>query len=928
MRVALAVLLLILFSAVAFAQDTVKFDPSRDLDGFDRAAASDHRDLYPIQAYLEKTGQEMTPDVLAKTREQWKAERDAADKRIEAILADPREAYLYALERQFMAHPYFSKIRYDVDRSVDGMLFLVQRPAPGVTLTRDPRKIAEFYGAPMRRMEEAFDKNFITKLGLTRRGDYVAYTVCVLTDEDEYHAFGQTTEQIWLLSEAYYEPRLAVIVAFGDPDSPGTTPARQRRLVLSEFARALQHAYFGGRDDRPASLWLNLGFASWFGYREGVLADAQDKAAIDPDALAEIVKIAQDKEERELELHPLLDLVSVKSSSDVLLLAKDRAEAQHSSEPKADRALRAFYRQAELWVHFLHDSQGGRYREPFLKFFQSSMSGLGNLDAFYLSFRGVDLANLDKEFYTYLFAQHERLFPKVKLDRSWCEAPFANRVGKKPSAPGSAAGTPPPPPLIAPEPFSAGVTAVGPADVDGQHALALAQAMHGDLEGALKTLESLVPHATEPPESERIPREIERLKQFRLLRDGYFAHLIQSGDPISGKYRGQQYVAKVQKVEDGWIYLGENAIGLSKVPLASIEPYEIAKQAGRKEEQGGAEPWARYWPYVLVGEKKWEQLLKDDSEGAKSLREDARTWYPEVLKCGKAAVALNEIAAMPEPRNAKEAEKLFAVVKSLLSTYGDLPLVQRKMNDLRRSVGAVVLKTYSDQDPAKLCHGQWTALGNGLVNIVYEFAKPEELQDWHRVPNYLPDYARALPATQKKEEESNWTVVGGELTGSGSACYRHFADFAAPISVRYDVLFRTAAAKGDKAPAFTFMVGACDDGKGSYVSCQNFGGLSITNMADSIFKNLPNDDKPIMSKKTFKLELKNDGTTASSYQNGLKQFESPSAGLRSGGVFLWFHTDNVVAIQRLEIDARLDPAWPEKAKAAYYRAKLEELGFK
>jgi hypothetical protein len=297
----------------------------------------------------------------------------------------PRKRWTRDEFRTF-AHPYFAKMRYDVDRSIEDVLFLVQRPPSGVTITRDPRKIAEFYGGPMRKMEDTFDRGFVTKMGFTRRADYVSYTVVILTDEDEYHAYGQTTEQMWRMSGAYYDPRLAVIVAYGDPFSSDTTPARQRRLVLSEFARALQHAYYQGRDDRPVSLWLNLGFASWFGYREGVLAEAQDKTAIDTDALAEVVKIAQDKEERELELHPVIDLLGVRNTADIVLLAKNRAEAQHSSEPAPDRALRAFYMQAALWVHFLHDSQGGRYREPFLKFFQSSMSGLGGLDAFYLAF--------------------------------------------------------------------------------------------------------------------------------------------------------------------------------------------------------------------------------------------------------------------------------------------------------------------------------------------------------------------------------------------------------------------------------------------------------------------------------------------------------------------------------------------------------------
>jgi hypothetical protein len=423
--------------------------------------------------------------------------------------------------------------------------------------------------------------------------------------------------------------------------------------------------------------------------------------------------------------------------------------------------------------------------------------------------------------------------------------------------------------------------------------------MHGDLESALRTLESLLPNATELPESSRIPREIERVKQFTLLRDGYFEYLIESGDTISGKYRGQEYLAKVEKVEDGWVHLGENAIGLSKVPLTAFEPFEIARQAGRKEEQGGAEPWARYWPYILVGEKK----------------------------CAKAAASLNEIAAMAEPKNAKDAEKLFAAVKTLLTTYGDLPLVQRKTDALRRAVGGVIMKAYAEQDPSKLCHGTWTTLGNGLVNVVYDFTKPEEAQDFRRVPGYLPEYHKSLPDTAKKEADSAWTVTGGEFVGSGSACYRHFAEFATPLTMRFDVLFRNAPVKPGAALAFTFMIGACDDAKGSYLACLNFGGLVITDLADRVYTPL-SDDKPTMSKKVLHMELRHDGTNVSTWVNGEKKFEAPCAGRTHGSVFLWFHSDNTIAVQRLEIEGRIDPAWPEKAKAAFFRSKLEDMGFK
>src|SRR5262249_22503964 len=159
---------------------------------------------------------------------------------------------------------------------------------------------------------------------------------------------------------------------------------------------------------------------------------------------------------------------------------------------------------------------------------------------------------------------------------------------------------------------------------------------------------------------------------------------------------------------------------------------------------------ARYWPYILVGEKKWEQLLKDDSPEAKSLREDAAKVYPEVMKSAAAAVALNEIAAMPEPKTPKDSDKLLTSIQNLLKDGGSLPLVQRKMEPLRRTAGSAILSTYVPQDPAKLCHGTWTGGGSGRATVVYDFAKPDEAKDFVKVPNYLESFHKGLSPTAKK----------------------------------------------------------------------------------------------------------------------------------------------------------------------------------
>jgi hypothetical protein len=577
----------------------------------------------------------------------------------------------------------------------------------------------------------------------------------------------------------------------------------------------------------------------------------------------------------------------------------------------------------------------------FRKYFASALAGRGGLDEFSMDFRGADLKKLDREFYADLIDQHAKLKPDLRVDRGFLDTLFADRTApalaastidpSKGPAKGkgsSSATTPTTSSPLTPLPssnYAAAAVAVNPTDYDGQHALALLQVVHGDVDGAVLALEKLAAATEGSPAQASITKDLERAKEFRKLRDGYFDYLVKSGEKISGKYRGMEYVASVQKVEDGWIHLGENGSGLSKMPLSAIESFEIAKQAGRPEEQGGAAPWARFWPYVLVGEKKWDQLLKDDSPGTKALREDAAKTYPELLKCAAAATTLNEIAAIPEPKNAKESEKLLSAIQGLMATNGELPLVQRKRETLRRVAGSAILAGYVPQEPSKLCHGVFTGGSAGKVTVLYDFNKPDEAKDWVKVPGYLDSFHKGLAATAKKEEDSSWTVANGEFNGVGSACYRNFLLFEAPVTVRYEMVFRPSSAKSPDA--FTFFVAACDDGDGSYTACMNFGDLQIVDNKTGVMKTLA-EEKPAQSKRVQKLELRNDGTTVSTWLGGQKRFEAPCGKRTNGSVVMWFHTDNPVAIQKIEIEGKLDPSWADRAKSAYYDAKLAEIGFK
>ena len=47
---------------------------------------------------------------------------------------------------------------------------------------------------------------------------------------------------------------------------------------------------------------------------------------------------------------------------------------------------------------------------------------------------------------------------------------------------------------------------------------------------------------------------------------------------------------------------------------------------------------------------------------------------------------------------------------------------------------------------------------------------------------------------------------------------------------------------------------------------------------------------------------------------------------RSGGLFLWVHSDVKLQLQRLEIEARVSPSFLEAGRVAWVDAKLQEMG--
>ncbi len=917
----------IVASVPCWAQSTIVFDPSRDLPEFDACSLSEYHDLYPIDRYALRKGNEVTREELDEMRRSWNEERERVGRQIQLFATDPREAWLYSLKKQLGKHSGFSRLSYTIERPSPGVALLVEKPYREDT--EHSAKVSALLAPWLAKLDELFTARVVTPLSLSRREGFPLWTIAILSSEASYRQYLSTEpDRAVVRRPARYDPRLKMVVGYlaslpSEKDAP-----EWRTPVLAEFVREMQHAYYGGPGDRPGSLWFNRGLAGYLAGADAATTADLDRPAISTELLARVVDAYHNKGDRDVILHPVDDLVQARDERDVMLLSGNRSQFLAAAPTPPEQVMWAFDAQAVLWMHFLQHGQGGRFKDSFDKFLASAMQGQADLVAFRLAFLSFDFPTLNRDFYKYLFKEHERLLPgKKKIDMAPLAALFDDRDPRK-----SPFGAPPP----LPKPTAPAATempavsladiAVDRSDAEPRHGMALVLARKGDLEAALAELRELANSRPAPPEDVRIARDIERIEQTIRLRDGYFEYLRSSGNPYVTVYQHQQLTTPIQGLEDGYVLFGSNPLGVSKIPLKSIPPFEIARQAGLKEEQGGTEPWARFYPYVLAGESKWEKLLKDDSPGSVALREDARDWYADLLRTGEVAIELDALSQGELPKTAARATPWLRSIKKLITRYDDVPLLQRNLDKLRQLTTAAALATYVEKDPAKLLHGQVTSMGDGTVHVVYEFNDAGECSDFVKDLGYLKDMRTQLGPAIKLEADSTWKCADGAFAGIGGACYRHMLRFAAPLRVSCD--FRYSPSGGNPKTGPTFLFGMCDDRAGNYLASVNFGGLAVIDLATKVAKvDQDPESSPIKHGRVYALELHHDGTTVSTWLDGNKVRESAVGTRKSGDLFWWFNTDYPLAVQRIEIHGKIDQAVTDTLRAEHIAKALAEAGF-
>lgn len=807
-------------------------------------------------------------------------------------------------------HNYFSKVLVQVDRSQPPLALFLHKPQ--VEQPGWDTRIVGTYAPWLKKLEELFRTTYVGPLGWKRRDDMPLYAVCQLQTEGDYVNYRKSQQEYSFNSNfATYDKKLRAVVAYQEFGK--LKPADKRYYLMAEFVRELIAAHFHG-NDRPAQAWLLEGLGAYWADHAGDDVKALDKRYVDAKDVELLVTAAQDAAQRDIYLLPIAELAATRGVDQVWLWMSKRGAAAGVQDLDGTRQWRGFHAQSALWMHYLHDGDAAKHRPALMKFLTSAMAGAGGADALSTAFEPLALADLDRDFYRWVFARFEANNAGRKLDRRWIDELFLPRLTVSGPGPITAA------PKLASGPSPAELLPAR-ADVAAQHGAILQRARRGDLEGAQIALTELEASARSGPFGRRIASDLERVTRFIVLRNAYVADLIASGGKLEFEWAGKKHSAKPTRVEHGLVMLDENRAKLASLPLTSLDAFDVARAVPKKiaDGEGG---WIRTWAYVLVGDQRWKTLLKGDAPEIAALRSDALEWYPPLLELGAAAQALTTLADTAAPTDAASAQKCLDAIRELRESHGDLQLIKDRGAALVRLATVALEKQFAPSVLAQWLHGVVELLPDDALRVTYEFETPAEARDFRLDPLAAGDWHKAFDGTLKSMADSAFVVADGALRGNGSVSYRVPFALEAPLSVAWEMQYGYTPDVGGTSIAVRFVV--CDDAQGNFIACDNIGSLVVWDQATALYLTESSRDMQLDPAHTYSMRLAVDGKHATTTVDG-QEIKKLSCGSRKQGAFYFaVHGDPGFALKRIAFEGKLGFA---ATRSAWIAHRLAELGF-
>jgi hypothetical protein len=902
------------------AMESTLFDPVKHLDGYGDAFIADWNDLYSFEPFEQAKSKPITAAKLAEARDAWARERERVGKERRRLESDPMALHLYRLERRFVTHRFFPKVEYTRSFGSLPFAFFIQKP-----LKPDPgyeERITAKFVPWLQEMEKLFRETYVEPLKLPRHEAAPCYAFAVLATRGLYDDYARAVEDALLLqSEAHYNTDLRLGVTYEEL-VPFDQDEARRRSMLHEFIHALQHAYSSG-DGTVKPLWFIEGLAQY--WTEGRIRNLEDmkKPQLDPGRLKWFVDLLRSGDAALAA--PLKDLVSVDSEGyagiyeeAVKRLGKARRK-RHAAELWSE-VLDAFYSQSYLFMHFLHQGDGGKRLQGLLRYTREVMGGKSGWAVFLEAFEGEDLTD---PFLTFLRESHEQRWPG-KL-----EGQLALESSKVKAAPARGdsvtraekAKTPAPSKV---EPSS---LRIGNEEEEAILGTSISLASKGRLDEAVSRLRAGGQRRT--PLAARIRREIERMEEALGLRDEILGSAARSKAVLEvANTRG-----RVEKFDADRKVIHLSVRGkVQELGVAELTTESLRRAAEAQQALKGSRSWMGAYLLLLSGQPVRTVLdhryLKGElSSKARELRNDAED-FERLRAFGEAAQILDDLSRRKPPTEDDGAAAADALsrLRTLAERHGGLELVRKRRQGLRSYAEALLDRTF-DRTKADCLgvHGKLEKGAQDAIKLVYEFEDAREASDFLPERDYLAEWRREMQQTQglagvKKPESSTFAVEDGALSGIGATSCRLILPFAAPFRVRY---VASCSGASEEEEQYVFIVGVCDDGRGVGVRCSLQGDMSV--LSEQSVQNLEGKIRQIVPGQPYHYEIRHDGEAielqAGSGTVKLERVER----LKRGSLFLWIHANFKVRVTRLEIEAVLDEESLLQARRRWIERQLEGL---
>jgi hypothetical protein len=222
------------------------------------------------------------------------------------------------------------------------------------------------------------------------------------------------------------------------------------------------------------------------------------------------------------------------------------------------------------------------------------------------------------------------------------------------------------------------------------------------------------------------------------------------------------------------------------------------------------------------------------------------------------------------------------------------------------------------------------------VRASWDFSTPATWSDWKAVEPDAPFEVR--PATERLDIQDGAAVEDHWLILRGDGQWRCPLGFLAPLSAEWDLTFKLTpdeARSTDKglAPpkqrvADHVELRLLSDGRGNSLAVRDFGALQRHDRAAGV--TAAGDSKMITMtlEKPYHFRVEYDGTNAKVLSNTMQMATLDTAPPGGAYLDLWHDTGRPIAIRRLVVEGKLDPAALKASRDAWVAARVEELSAK